>query len=372
MRAGSVAPGAFRAGIELRWHSGPFWSADVSGPARRRPPLCSHVVRRAPGLPRHCPATPPPGGVTPAGGSTKSAASRGSRRRASSSSSKSQKSFRSGTFTGSRSAGNSDAVACRYASQGTDSIRSHSNSSPLSAAERTRGSSASESGSVTARAKTARPCVISQPRKYSKPSSEAPPLIRYAAPHRSTPVGGGEHPPLRGGRTRRSPPARARRAARPPARRPRRPLPRRWPGPGRSTARSPRSSWSAVWQSPPTRHPHPAVVAVRQHGAVRAISLPPVPYGETADRPGWADLPDGLRAALAARLGGPPAEVPGGRRRLHARLRRRADRPEGGPGVHQGGGAGRAAAPGRLVRPRGPRSWPGSPPACRCPGRAGR
>ncbi|WP_405090827.1 phosphotransferase [Micromonospora sp. NBC_01392] len=42
---------------------------------------------------------------------------------------------------------------------------------------------------------------------------------------------------------------------------------------------------------------------------MRAISLPPVPYGETAERPGWADLPDGLRDALTARLGGPPAEV---------------------------------------------------------------
>ncbi|WFE41810.1 phosphotransferase [Micromonospora sp. WMMD998] len=47
---------------------------------------------------------------------------------------------------------------------------------------------------------------------------------------------------------------------------------------------------------------------------MRQVSLPPVPYGSTAVRPGWADLPDGLRAAVAARLGGPPAtvEVAGG------------------------------------------------------------
>ncbi|WMF04420.1 phosphotransferase family protein [Micromonospora robiginosa] len=60
--------------------------------------------------------------------------------------------------------------------------------------------------------------------------------------------------------------------------------------------------------------PLPDRAPVRQHGAVRAISLPPVPYGATAVRPGWADLPAGLRDALAARLGGPPAavEVAGG------------------------------------------------------------
>lgn len=60
--------------------------------------------------------------------------------------------------------------------------------------------------------------------------------------------------------------------------------------------------------------PAPGRAAMRQHGAVRAISLPPVPYGATAVRPGWADLPAGLRDALAARLGGPPAavEVAGG------------------------------------------------------------
>ncbi|WNM37159.1 phosphotransferase [Micromonospora halotolerans] len=40
-----------------------------------------------------------------------------------------------------------------------------------------------------------------------------------------------------------------------------------------------------------------------------AISLPPVPYDATADRPGWAALPAGLRDALAARLGGPPVTV---------------------------------------------------------------
>nr|WP_084213135.1 phosphotransferase [Micromonospora purpureochromogenes] len=42
---------------------------------------------------------------------------------------------------------------------------------------------------------------------------------------------------------------------------------------------------------------------------MRAISLPPVAYGSTAVRPGWADLPAGLRDALAARLGGPPTAV---------------------------------------------------------------
>lgn len=33
------------------------------------------------------------------------------------------------------------------------------------------------------------------------------------------------------------------------------------------------------------------------------ISLPDVPYGATAVRPSWADLPEALRAAIAARLG---------------------------------------------------------------------
>ncbi|MFG1659250.1 phosphotransferase [Micromonospora chersina] len=40
-----------------------------------------------------------------------------------------------------------------------------------------------------------------------------------------------------------------------------------------------------------------------------AISLPPVPYDATADRPDWAELPAGLRDALAARLGGHPVTV---------------------------------------------------------------
>ncbi|MFU8874807.1 phosphotransferase family protein [Micromonospora sp. SL4-19] len=48
---------------------------------------------------------------------------------------------------------------------------------------------------------------------------------------------------------------------------------------------------------------------VRQHGPVRATSLPPVPYDATAVRPDWAELPAGLRDALAARLGGPPVAV---------------------------------------------------------------
>ncbi|WP_250009155.1 phosphotransferase [Actinoplanes sp. M2I2] len=38
---------------------------------------------------------------------------------------------------------------------------------------------------------------------------------------------------------------------------------------------------------------------------MRTISLPDVPYGSTAVRPGWLDLPDSLRQAIAARLGGP-------------------------------------------------------------------
>ncbi|MFU8851880.1 aminoglycoside phosphotransferase family protein [Micromonospora sp. SL1-18] len=42
---------------------------------------------------------------------------------------------------------------------------------------------------------------------------------------------------------------------------------------------------------------------------MRPISLPPVPYDATAVRPAWAELPDGLREALAARLGGPPVAV---------------------------------------------------------------
>ncbi|MEU4792176.1 aminoglycoside phosphotransferase family protein [Micromonospora tulbaghiae] len=59
----------------------------------------------------------------------------------------------------------------------------------------------------------------------------------------------------------------------------------------------------------PTDAPVRRAPPVRQHGAVRAISLPPVPYGSTAVRPGWADLPAGLRDALAARVGGEPAAV---------------------------------------------------------------
>lgn len=38
---------------------------------------------------------------------------------------------------------------------------------------------------------------------------------------------------------------------------------------------------------------------------MRGISLPAVPYGATAVRPHWADLPTELRAAIAARLGAP-------------------------------------------------------------------
>ncbi|SCL41982.1 Phosphotransferase enzyme family protein [Micromonospora pallida] len=39
--------------------------------------------------------------------------------------------------------------------------------------------------------------------------------------------------------------------------------------------------------------------------AMRAVSLPPVSYAVTAERPAWADLPAGLRDAVAARLGAP-------------------------------------------------------------------
>jgi len=35
------------------------------------------------------------------------------------------------------------------------------------------------------------------------------------------------------------------------------------------------------------------------------ISLPDVPYGSTAVRPGWSDLPEGLRQAISSRLGAP-------------------------------------------------------------------
>jgi hypothetical protein len=42
-----------------------------------------------------------------------------------------------------------------------------------------------------------------------------------------------------------------------------------------------------------------------QDVTMRAISLPPTPYDATAERPDWAGLPDGLRAAVAERLGGP-------------------------------------------------------------------
>jgi aminoglycoside phosphotransferase (APT) family kinase protein len=44
---------------------------------------------------------------------------------------------------------------------------------------------------------------------------------------------------------------------------------------------------------------------VRQDERMRAISLPDVPYGATAVRPGWLDLPESLREAITARLGGP-------------------------------------------------------------------
>jgi hypothetical protein len=42
-----------------------------------------------------------------------------------------------------------------------------------------------------------------------------------------------------------------------------------------------------------------------EDGTMRAISLPPTPYDATAARPGWGDLPAGLRAAVERLLGGP-------------------------------------------------------------------
>ncbi|MCM4080580.1 phosphotransferase family protein [Paractinoplanes hotanensis] len=42
---------------------------------------------------------------------------------------------------------------------------------------------------------------------------------------------------------------------------------------------------------------------------MRTISLPDVPYGSTAVRPGWSDLPESLREAVAARLDGPVVTV---------------------------------------------------------------
>ncbi len=38
---------------------------------------------------------------------------------------------------------------------------------------------------------------------------------------------------------------------------------------------------------------------------MRPISLPEIPYGATAVRKGWLDLPESLREAISARLGGP-------------------------------------------------------------------
>jgi phosphotransferase family enzyme len=52
----------------------------------------------------------------------------------------------------------------------------------------------------------------------------------------------------------------------------------------------------------------PAGYDKRRHGrmgVMRPISLPDVPYGATAVRPNWPDLPEGLREAIGARLGAP-------------------------------------------------------------------
>jgi aminoglycoside phosphotransferase (APT) family kinase protein len=42
---------------------------------------------------------------------------------------------------------------------------------------------------------------------------------------------------------------------------------------------------------------------------VRAVTLPEVPYGATAVRPDWTDLPSALRAAISDRLGAPVASA---------------------------------------------------------------
>lgn len=44
---------------------------------------------------------------------------------------------------------------------------------------------------------------------------------------------------------------------------------------------------------------------------MRAVSLPEVPYGATAVRPDWEDLPAAVRAAITARLGAPVAAAAG-------------------------------------------------------------
>ncbi len=42
---------------------------------------------------------------------------------------------------------------------------------------------------------------------------------------------------------------------------------------------------------------------------MRAVTLPEVPYGATAVRPDWTDLPTAVRAAISARLGAPVASA---------------------------------------------------------------
>lgn len=42
---------------------------------------------------------------------------------------------------------------------------------------------------------------------------------------------------------------------------------------------------------------------------MRAVTLPEVPYGATAVRPAWTDLPAAVRAAISARLGAPVASA---------------------------------------------------------------
>ena len=91
----------------------------------------------------------------------------------------------------------------------------------------------------------------------------------------------------------------------------------------------------------------------RDHGRMRVIPPPTVPYGATAVRPGLARSArrpaDGHRRA--ARAAGDLGHD--GRRGLHPRLRRGPGHRRRGPGVRQGGAARRPAASVRLVRPRG-------------------
>ena len=72
-------------------------------------------------------------------------------------------------------------------------------------------------GSSTAASNTSRPWRMSHQRKYWKPSSEQPPLMRYAAPHRSQRYASASRPRPTSGRSRGSRPPAASRAG-PPSR----------------------------------------------------------------------------------------------------------------------------------------------------------